>query len=247
MSAPLGEPSAARRRLLADSVGIAASAVAFGIVFGLAARSAGYSSIEAIATSLIVFSGASQFAAVGLIVAGVGWPIIVLTTLLLNVRMLMYAAALRTSLASRSVPERAAMAHVLTDEAFALASVHFRRLGRPDAGGYWLAAIAAVFIPWNAGTAIGILGGSAVPDPTTLGLDVVFPAAMAGIAVALITSRREAVAAVAAVVAAVSVGLVIDPRVGIVAGGVLGPLIALVLPVGGTPPGATALPTEPVP
>jgi predicted branched-subunit amino acid permease len=228
--------------------GIGASVFAFGLVFGLAARSAGYSPIEAVASSVVVFAGSAQFAAVGLVAAGVGWPLVVLTTFLLNVRHLLYSAALRPWVVRRSLPERAAMAHVLTDEAFALSSVHFRRLGWPDAVGYWLAAIGAVFIPWNLATVVGVVSGGAVADPTALGLDVVFPAAMAGIAVALIAGRRELIAAVAAVACAVLVGMLIDPRVGIVAGGLIGPLVGLTVPSGraaGEPSGIP--PGDPVP
>ena len=47
------------------------------------------------------------------------------------------------------------MAHLLTDEAFALSIAHFRRLGRADARGYWIAAIGATFIPWNLATLAG--------------------------------------------------------------------------------------------
>jgi 4-azaleucine resistance transporter AzlC len=229
-SAPL-DPGTGRRRLLADLGGLAASAVAFGVVYGLAARAAGYSAVDTIVTSLIVFSGAAQFAAVGLVGAGVGWPLIIVTTLFLNARHLLYAAALRPAVADRSALERAGMAHVLTDEAFALATVHFRRIGRPDATGYWLAAIGSAFIPWNAGTIIGAVGGAAIPDPATFGLDVVFPAAMAGIAVALVGGRRELVAVAAGIAIAIGAALVIDPRLGIVVGGVFGPLIAMMAPI----------------
>ena len=87
------------------------------------------------------------------------------------------------------------MAHVLTDEAFALAATHFHRLGRVDVPGYWIGAVLGVFIPWNLATLAGVLLGGAILDPTAFGLDVVFPAAMAGLAVGLVTGRREIVAA----------------------------------------------------
>jgi 4-azaleucine resistance transporter AzlC len=222
----------ARRRLLSDASGLAVSGLAFGIVYGIAARAAGFEPIDAIASSLIVFAGAAQFAAVGLVAAGAALPLIVLTTLFLNVRHLLYAAALRPSVASRGLLERAAMAHVLTDEAFAVATVHFQRLGRPDHVGYWIAAVATDYIPWNAGTIIGVLGGSVIPDPATFGLDVVFPAAMAGIAVGLVKGHRDLLAAASGIVIAIVVGLLSDPRLGIIVGGLLGALVALVAPVG---------------
>ena len=210
--------------------GIVASAAGFGVVFGLTARGAGFSVIEAVAFSTIVFAGASQFAAAGMVAAGFGWPAIVLLTGLVNARHALYAAALAPWLRGRPRSERAAMAHVLTDEAFALSLVHFRRLGYPDRRGYWLAAIGGVFIPWNLATLLGYLGGQAIPDPALLGLDIVFPAAMAGLAVGLVTGRREAVALAAGVVIALAVGLAIDPRLGVVAGGLLGPAAGLAVP-----------------
>ncbi len=211
-------------------VGIVLSAAGFGIVFGLTARGAGFSVVEAVAFSTIVFAGASQFLAAGMVAGGFGWASIVLLTGLVNARHLLYAASLAPWLRERPRRERAAMAHVLTDESFALSLVHFRRLGFADRRGYWLAAIGGVFIPWNVATLLGYLGGQAVPDPRLFGLDVVFPAAMAGLAVGLATSRREVVALGAGVIVAVVAGLAIDPRIGVVAGGLLGPAAGLAVP-----------------
>ena len=119
------------------------------------------------------------------------------------------------------------MAHVLTDEAFALSYAHFLRIGRGDRHGYWLAAVVLMFIPWNIASLAGVLVGGAIPDPTRFGLDVIFPAAMAGIAVGLIRGRRDLVAALAGAVIGVALGLAIDPAVGIVSGGLFGPLVAM--------------------
>ena len=93
------------------------------------------------------------------------------------------------------------MAHLLTDEAFALAIAHFRRIGRGDVRGYLIGAIVSTFIPWNVATLIGVTIGGSIPEPARFGLDVIFPAAMGGLAVGLITGRRELVAAVAGAVA----------------------------------------------
>lgn len=221
---------AARRRLLFDMIGIVASAAGFGLVFGLTARANGFSVIEAMAFSVIVFAGASQFIAAGMVGVGFGWPSIIVLTGLVNARHLLYAAALGPWLRSRPRRERALMAHVLTDESFALSLVHFRRLGFADRPGYWLAAVGGVFIPWNLATLAGALGAQAIPDPRLLGLDIVFPAAMAGLAVGLATGRREVAAGVAAVGIALAVGLVVDPRAGVLAGGFLGPVVGLLVP-----------------
>jgi 4-azaleucine resistance transporter AzlC len=221
---------AARRRLLLDSAGIAASAVGFALVFGLAARNAGFSLVETSAMSVIGFAGAAQFAAVGYVAAGLPWLPIVVLTFFLNARHLLYSASLAPRLRHIPFLHRAAMAHVLTDEAFALAATHFHRVGRVDIPGYWIAAVLAVFIPWNLATIGGYLLGSAIPDPSSLGLDIVFPAAMAGLAVGLMTGRREVVAAGAGAAIGVLASLLLDPSVGIVVGGLVGPLVAMAVP-----------------
>jgi predicted branched-subunit amino acid permease len=119
------------------------------------------------------------------------------------------------------------MAHFLTDEAFALSISHIRRLRRTDRWGYWFGAIVTTFIPWNLATLAGVLAGGAIPDPSRFGLDVVFPAAMGGLAIALIAGRREAIAAIVGAVIAVALSLAWDPAVGIIAGGLGGPLAGL--------------------
>lgn len=122
------------------------------------------------------------------------------------------------------------MAHLLTDEAFALAIGHFRRLGRTDERGYWIGAIASTFIPWNLATLAGVLLGAGIPDPSRFGIDIIFPAAMIGLAVGLITGRRELVAAIVGGAVGVVVSLLASPAIGIVAGGLLGPLAGLQVP-----------------
>jgi len=206
------------------------SAIGFGFVYGLSAREAGFSPVEAMAMSVIVFAGAAQFAAVGYVASGLPWPGIILLTFLLNARHLLYSAALAPWLRDLPFARRAVMAHVLTDEAFALSISHFRRLGRTDQWGYWVAAIAVTFIPWNLATIAGVALGAQIPDPARLGIDIIFPAAMIGLAVGLITGRRELVAAIVGAGVAVAVALVSSPSVGIVTGGVVGPLVGLLVP-----------------
>jgi predicted branched-subunit amino acid permease len=180
--------------------------------------------------SVIVFAGAAQFAAVGYVAAGLPWAPILVLTLFLNARHMLYSASLAPRLRGIPFLHRAAMAHVLTDEAFALAATHFHRLGRVDVPGYWIGAILGVFIPWNVATLAGVLLGGAIPDPSVFGLDIVFPAAMAGLAVGLMTGRREVVAAGAGAVFGVLLSLLAGPALGIVAGGLLGPLVGMAMP-----------------
>jgi len=219
--------AASRRRLVQDALGIMVSAGGFGLVYGLSARAAGFSPLEAGAMSLFVFAGASQFVAIGYVLGGFSWLAIVALTAFVNARHFLYGAALAPYLAGVPRLQRAVMAHVLTDEAFALTVAHYRRIGRADVRGYWMAAILSTFIPWNVATWIGVTIGGSIPDPTVFGLDVIFPAAMGGLAVGLITGRRELVAALAAAIIAVGVALAWDPAAGIIGGGVIGPLVGM--------------------
>lgn len=222
---------AARRRLVVDGLGIIVSAVGFGFVYGLTARTVGhFSPVEAMAMSLIAFAGAAQFAAVGYVASGLAWPAIGLLTLLLNARHALYSAALAPWFRGRSLLERAVAAHLLTDEAFALSIAHFRRIGRFDGAGYWYAAIGTTLIPWNVATFAGVMLGDAIVEPKRFGIDVIFPAAMAGLAVGLMSGRREVVAAVAGATIGVATSILVSPTIGVIAGGVLGPLVGLAVP-----------------
>ena len=147
--------------------------------------------------SVIAFAGASQFAAVGYVAAGLPWLPIIVLTFFLNARHLLYSASLAPRLrARRRSSQRAAMAHVLTDEAFALAATHFHRVGRTDVPGLLdRRGARRCSSPGTSRRSPAYLLGGAIPDPAVFGLDMVFPAAMAGLAVGLMTGRREVVAA----------------------------------------------------
>jgi branched chain amino acid efflux pump len=199
-------------------------------VYGLSARDAGFSVVEVAAMSVLVFAGAAQFAAVGYVASGLPWPGVVLLTALLNARHLLYSAALAPLLRPVPFARRALMAHVLTDEQFALTLSHYRRIGTTDERGYWMAAMVADFVPWVGASIAGAVIGAQIPDPAIFGMDVIFPAAMIGLAVGLITGRRELVAATVGAGVAVVVALVTSPAIGIVAGGVVGPLVGLAIP-----------------
>jgi len=121
------------------------------------------------------------------------WLTIAGVVALINARHLLYSAAVAPYLTATSRRERAVMAHFLTDETFALSLAHFRRIGRFDAPGYWVAAL-VIFVPWTLGSTVGYLAGGAV-DTRLLGLDVAFPAAMAGLSLGMVSRRRDVAAA----------------------------------------------------
>ncbi|MFM8176462.1 MAG: AzlC family ABC transporter permease [Candidatus Limnocylindrus sp.] len=219
---------AARRRLAIDSIGIWVLAIVIGTIFGFTAREGGLSLIETAAFSAFLFAGAAQFAAVGLLAVAAPWASIVLLVWLLNARHFLYAASIAPHAAALPRRVRAGLAYLLTDEAFALTSAHVARLGRMDLSGAWYAGF-AIFVPWNLATLAGWLAGAALPDPATIGLAVTFPASMAGLAVGLVRDRAALVALVAGSAAAVGSALLVNASAAVMIGGLLGPLVGLVV------------------
>ena len=217
-----------RRQLTRDAMAIAAYALPVGLVYGLAALQAHFTLLDVVVTCLVVLAGGAQFAAAGLVKGGAPWLAIAGVTALVNARHLLYSAAVAPYTAERPRRERAFMAHFLTDETFALSLAHFRRIGRFDAPGYWVAAL-VIFVPWTLGSTVGYLAGGAV-DTRLLGLDVAFPAAMAGLSLGMVSRRRDVAAALGAVAVAVPVGLAGGASVGLVAGAVFGPFFGLAVP-----------------
>ena len=147
--------------------------------------------------STIVFAGAAQFAAVGYVVerSGLARGHPADRAAQCPPPALLGGPRARGSATSRA-PRRALMAHLLTDEAFALSIAHFERIGRADERGYWIAADRLHVHPVEPGDpGRGDHRRRRSRTRPGFGLDVVFPAAMVGLAVGLVTGRRELVAA----------------------------------------------------
>lgn len=159
--------------LLRDIGALAAAAGVVAVSFGALAVAAGLPGWLVAAMSVLVFAGGSQFLAVGLLAAGspVG---ALLGGLLLNARHLPYGLAI-AEVVGRRWPARLAGAHLLIDESVAFAMAQEGPRARRQA--YWLTG-GALFLTWNCGTLLGLLLGSAVADPTTLGVDAAFPAGL---------------------------------------------------------------------
>ncbi len=237
------EVDRSRKQMTRDGLAIAAYALPVGLVFGLTTLQAHYSLPDVMANSALAFAGGAQFAAAGLVKNGASWLAIAGVVALVNARHLLYSAALAPYVTARPRRERALMAHFLTDETFALALAHFRRIRGFDRRGYWIASM-CIFIPWQIGSIIGYVVAGTV-DTHRLGLDVAFPAAMAGLSLGMVSGRRDVAAAVGAVVVSVVVGLIGGASLGLVAGAVIGPLFGLAVPP--SPHEESSEPDEPEP
>lgn len=137
------------------------------VAFGVAARAAGLNAAEAVLMSLIVFSGASQFALVGLVVAGASWLVMATISLVLGVRHVLYGPSLAPHLHGMPTSRAAVAAFGLTDEVFAVASARFseRRPAWRTTGadfGYLLGLGTGAYVSWALGTWLGAVTGTAV-------------------------------------------------------------------------------------
>lgn len=221
---PDAPPPSPRPTHVRDGIVLGAAVGLFGVTFGVLAVTAGLSPAQACATSLLVFTGASQFAAVGIIGSGGSPASALASALLLAGRNGIYGLALHPHLGGSRL-RRLVAAQLVIDESTAMA------LGQRDRAhteaAFWVTGV-SVFVFWNLGTLAGAIGGSALGDPQVWGLDAAFPAGFIVLMRPHITRRSGKVAAaVGALVALVSVPLL--PAGAPIIMGSLGAVVALVV------------------
>ena len=215
-------------RVLREALVISVACAVIGVSYGVLATSVGLSPLMTAATSLLIFSGGSQFAAVGVIAAG-GSPIAaVLSGLLLAGRFLGFGTAVIPWMPD-GLGRRAVASHLVIDESVAMA-LGWAATDGPHAArrAFWSTG-AGICGFWQIGTWIGVLAGQNLGDPGALGLDAAFPALFLALLAPLVRSRREVVAAVAGALIAILLVPVAPAGVPIIAsaGGVL---VALSVP-----------------
>lgn len=164
-----------RRAVLRDAAGIGVAVGAYGLSFGAAAVAAGLSVLQACALSLLVFTGASQFALVGVLGAGGGAGPAVAGALLLGTRNTLYAVRLADLLRLRGL-RRLVAAQLTIDESTAMATA----APAPLSGlAFWATGL-TVYVLWNLATLLGAVGAGVV-DVRALGLDAAVGAAFLGL------------------------------------------------------------------
>ncbi len=189
--------------MLRDALGIGVAVGAYGLSFGAAADSAGLSVLQTCALSLLLFTGASQFALVGVLGTGGGALAAVASALLLGTRNTLYAVRLTTLVPVRGL-RRLAAAQLTIDETTGMATAAPDRL----AGTAFWATGLSVYVLWNVGTVAGAVGAARLGDPGALGLDAAVPAAFLALLAPQLRSRRLLLVALAgAAVALVAVPL----------------------------------------
>jgi 4-azaleucine resistance transporter AzlC len=148
--------------------------VPVGFAYGVLAKNAGLSTPNILSMSVLVFAGSAQFIAVGLLAAGASMAGIVLTAFVVNLRHLLFSAALSPSLGGWRRRDLSLLAFELTDETFALHACALRHgpLSRAETLAVGVMAQAA----WVLGSLLGAVAGSAVGDVQPIALDFALPA-----------------------------------------------------------------------
>lgn len=170
--------------------------------FGLMAREAGVSPLEATLMSLLVYSGTAQAATIGAMGTGVhaaGILAAVTAILLLNARYLLYGASLRSWLSQATPAQAYASLFFMGDANWAM-STKAHAEGEHDAA-YIFGSGVSMFLPWVGGTALGAIAGNLIADPRTLAVDFLLPAFCFAMAIGLLRSRGDLAPAAAAVAA----------------------------------------------
>lgn len=162
-----------------DSLSVSITVGAYGVAFGAAAVANGFSVLQSCLLSLLTFSGASQFAVIGVIGAGGSAISGIATASLLGTRNGLYGVLMAPILKVRGF-KRLVAAHITIDESTGVSLSQESRGEQAMREGFWLTGF-GVFIFWNIFTLAGALGAKAMGDPSAWGLDAAVPAAFLGL------------------------------------------------------------------
>ncbi|SFA99879.1 4-azaleucine resistance probable transporter AzlC [Poseidonocella pacifica] len=175
----------------------------FGLLFGVVATEAGLNVLEALAFSVMVIAGASQFTALQLLVEDAPTFVALASALAVNLRMAMYSASMTPYLGKLPLWKRAIAAYFLVDQTYAVSLMKFERDPEMTPAGrfaYFIGAVTPLCPLWYLFTAIGAILGNAVPD--ALALDFAVPITFLAIVAPMLRSLPHVAAAVVAIVLA---------------------------------------------
>lgn len=188
-------------RQQALSVSIATGA--YGLSFGALSVAAGLDVWQTAALSLLVFSGGSQFAFVGVMGAGGNPAVAAVTSTFVGLRNGFYGVALARVMRPWSGPRAWWGTHITIDESTAVALSQDPHQVSQRRAGFWWAGI-GVYVLWNSITVVGALLGERVGDPATWGLDAAAGAAFLGLVWPRLADARARLIALAASVVALA-------------------------------------------
>ena len=171
--------------------------VAFGVITGVAMVASGIAPAIAMLISIVVFAGASMVAAAQLLASGTPALLVLLTTLFINLRFMMYSASLRLHFGREPLAWRLLMAYLQADNVYGLTIMRYA--DKPDAPGerdFFMGAALVIWLAWQLSVAAGILIGAGVP--TYWRLEFSAPLAFIAMTIPLLRDRAMVGAAIVA-------------------------------------------------
>ena len=207
---------AERLAIIRDAIGIGIAVAAYGFVFGAQGVATGLSLAQTMALSLLMFTGASQFALVGVLGAGGTGVAAALTALMLGARNALYGLRMAPLLQVTGA-KRLLAAQWTIDESTAMALACENHADERAARVAFWATGASIYVFWNLSTLLGGLGAKALGDPRTLGLDAVIPAAFLALLWPRLKGREPWAIAVLAATAAILLTPVLHPGLPVLA------------------------------
>ena len=183
--------------------------IPFGLLFGVVATEAGFTSVQTMAFSSVVFAGASQFAALQLMLDDAPMVIVIVTALAVNLRMAMYSASLSVWLGDAPLWNRALIAYVNVDQSYAVSINKFEdqpHLTLTQRIAFYWGSVTPVCPLWIIATGVGIWIGDGIPE--WVALDFAVPICFLAIIAPMMRTLAHMVAAVVSIVFALAlVGL----------------------------------------
>lgn len=201
--------------------------IPFGMIYGVLALEAGMEIAEAQAMSAVVFAGSSQFVIAQLVALGTPGLVIFITAVLVNLRHALYSASLATYLRHLRPRWQWLLAYLLTDEAYAVAILHYQEGGDiKHKHWYFLGAGLALWTTWQISTAAGILLGAQIPSEWSL--DFTLALTFIALVVPALKQKADLAAALTGGITAVLL-LNLPHRLGLVIGAILGILAGVLV------------------
>lgn len=196
-----------RRGITANALGVGIAVAAYGVSFGAISVTGGLTVLQTCILSALMFTGGSQFALIGVLIAGGGAVSAVATSVLLGVRNAFYGLSMAPVLRVHGA-QRFVAAQLTIDESTAMAVSRSTEHdhGRASRFAFWATGL-SVFVFWNLATLLGALGAHALGDPKRLGLDAAIPAGF----IALVWPRLRDARAWTIGLAAAAMALVLTP------------------------------------
>jgi 4-azaleucine resistance transporter AzlC len=167
-----------------DTLPMLIGAAPFGMIFGALISTGPLTPWHGQLMSLGVYAGSSQFIAAGLAAAHAGLLVIWLTTFIVNLRHMLYAASLLPHVAHLPARWRWTLGFLLTDETFAVMNGYYRRHPAAPLGHwYFFGSGLAMYLNWQLWTLVGLLFGAVFPQLQSFGLDYAMVATFIAIVV----------------------------------------------------------------